>query len=157
MKKVAPRLQSLTVRTRRRMNEKVSSWQIQTPRKSKRTKFFAKSAIRGFVFTLQAAFELMILGIGNNIVRNTVLPCTFNTVISHIVVLADVFLLLHSPSSRVATAQRKLELVNDPRVKSFSPTHVVCATCDDKVELMHDVDYNLTLWQEHKAGCSELE
>ncbi|KAE9396892.1 hypothetical protein BT96DRAFT_921818 [Gymnopus androsaceus JB14] len=52
------------------------------------------------------------------------------------------------PSSRVATAQRKLELVNDPRVKSFSPTHVV---------YMHDVDYNLTLWQEHKAGCSELD
>ncbi|KIK50457.1 hypothetical protein GYMLUDRAFT_51165 [Collybiopsis luxurians FD-317 M1] len=57
------------------------------------------------------------------------------------------------PSSRVATAARKLQLVNDEQVKSFSTNTVVCATCNITVELTKDVDYNLTLWNEHKAGC----
>ncbi|KAF9073250.1 hypothetical protein BDP27DRAFT_1216203, partial [Rhodocollybia butyracea] len=61
------------------------------------------------------------------------------------------------PSSRVATAERKLKLVNDPRVKSFGTSFVVCAACDTKIELMNDVDYNLTLWEEHKAGCAETQ
>lgn len=62
-----------------------------------------------------------------------------------------------SPSSRVATAERKLKLVNDPRVKSFGASFVVCTSCDTKIELMNDVDYNLTLWEEHKAGCAETQ
>ncbi|KAH7867824.1 hypothetical protein F5879DRAFT_952570 [Lentinula edodes] len=61
------------------------------------------------------------------------------------------------PSSRVATAERKLKLVNDERATSFGVNHVICAACNTTVALMNDVDYNLTLWDEHKAGCPEPE
>ncbi|KAJ4475041.1 hypothetical protein J3R30DRAFT_3506223 [Lentinula aciculospora] len=59
------------------------------------------------------------------------------------------------PSSRVATAERKLKLVNDIRAASFGVNYVICAACKTTVALMNDVDYNLTLWDEHKADCPE--
>ncbi|KAF5379362.1 hypothetical protein D9757_007611 [Collybiopsis confluens] len=57
------------------------------------------------------------------------------------------------PGSRVATAARKLQLVNDEQVKSFSVNSVICNSCNTTVELTKDVDYNLTLWDEHKTAC----
>ncbi|KAJ3759797.1 hypothetical protein EV360DRAFT_41216 [Lentinula raphanica] len=59
------------------------------------------------------------------------------------------------PSSKVATAERKLKLVNDNRVESFGVNHVICGTCNVTVALKDDMDYNLTQWDEHKAGCPE--
>ncbi|KAJ3786959.1 hypothetical protein GGU10DRAFT_350174 [Lentinula aff. detonsa] len=61
------------------------------------------------------------------------------------------------PSSRVATAERKLNLVNDKRVQSFGVNHVICAACNTTVALMSNVDYNLTQWDEHKTNCPETE
>ncbi len=58
-----------------------------------------------------------------------------------------------SPSSRVATAERKLTLVNDASAKSFSATGVHCKHCDNTIALDGEGDYNLTKWQEHKTAC----
>jgi len=57
------------------------------------------------------------------------------------------------PSSRVATAERKLRLVNDASAKSFSAATVLCKHCDMTIALDGEGDYNLTKWQEHKAAC----
>jgi hypothetical protein len=57
------------------------------------------------------------------------------------------------PSSRVSMAARKVELVNDPQVKSFSVSHVQCASCDISVDLNKEIAYDLAKWEEHKAKC----
>jgi len=57
------------------------------------------------------------------------------------------------PSTRVATAQRKLKLLNDPQAKSSTPTSVKCALCSDTITL--DGEYILTKWDEHKLSCSD--
>lgn len=59
-------------------------------------------------------------------------------------------LTLHSPSSRVATAQRKLKIVNDANVKAFTARSVECKLCDATIELEGGSDYDLTKWEEHK-------
>lgn len=56
------------------------------------------------------------------------------------------------PSSRVATAERKLKLVNDSKAKSFTSRSVACLSCGVTVAL--DGEYVLTKWDEHKAKCS---
>lgn len=58
------------------------------------------------------------------------------------------------PSSRVATAERKLKLVNDSQAKSYGVHNVVCDLCDTDVPLEGDGDYNLTSWESHKLQCS---
>ncbi|KAG8221032.1 hypothetical protein J3R82DRAFT_2542 [Butyriboletus roseoflavus] len=58
-----------------------------------------------------------------------------------------------SPSSRVATAERKIVLLNDPQVKACSAGHVQCGTCKSVVALEGEVDYELTKWTEHKGKC----
>jgi len=58
------------------------------------------------------------------------------------------------PSSRIATAERKLKLVNDASAKTFTATSVQCGHCDTTVALDPEGDYNLTKWEEHKADCS---
>jgi len=58
-----------------------------------------------------------------------------------------------SPSSRVATAERKIVLFNDPQVKVFSPRRVQCGNCMSVVVLEGTVDYELTKWTEHKETC----
>ncbi|KAF9466125.1 hypothetical protein BDZ94DRAFT_1252170 [Collybia nuda] len=58
-----------------------------------------------------------------------------------------------TPSNRVATATRKLQIVNDPLAKSFGPSHVDCALCDKKIELSGEGTYNLTDWEAHKETC----
>ncbi|ESK94880.1 hypothetical protein Moror_14047 [Moniliophthora roreri MCA 2997] len=59
------------------------------------------------------------------------------------------------PSSKVATAERKLRIVNDPRAKTFGPRHVECATCRNSIILEGEADYTLTCWENHKAECPE--
>ncbi|KAL7280420.1 hypothetical protein ACG7TL_005348 [Trametes sanguinea] len=61
------------------------------------------------------------------------------------------------PSSRVATAQRKLKLVNDEHVKAFTPRSVECKLCNTTVELGATADYDLTKWEEHKSSVHNLE
>ncbi|KAI0642237.1 hypothetical protein C8Q79DRAFT_1003149 [Trametes meyenii] len=61
------------------------------------------------------------------------------------------------PSSRVATAQRKLKLVNDPHVKTFAPRTVECKLCDAAIELVGSTDYDLTKWEEHKSIAHSID
>ncbi|KAI0664265.1 hypothetical protein C8Q70DRAFT_946545 [Cubamyces menziesii] len=61
------------------------------------------------------------------------------------------------PSSRVATAQRKLKLVNDPHVKAFTPRSVDCKLCDTTVELERTAEYDLTKWEDHKLTVHGLD
>ncbi|KAG6336029.1 hypothetical protein ID866_3064 [Astraeus odoratus] len=58
-----------------------------------------------------------------------------------------------SPGSRVATAERKIALLNDPQVRTASPRKVHCALCKATVTLEGDVDYDLAKWNEHKTTC----
>ncbi|KAH0836734.1 hypothetical protein J3R83DRAFT_8469 [Lanmaoa asiatica] len=58
-----------------------------------------------------------------------------------------------SPGSRVATAERKIILLNDPQVKACWPGQVECGTCKSVVALEGEVDYDLTKWTGHKEKC----
>jgi len=56
-------------------------------------------------------------------------------------------------SSRVAMAQRKIQLVNDPQAKSSGPRNVECRICGTNVALAGDFDYTLKSWEDHKQTC----
>jgi len=56
------------------------------------------------------------------------------------------------PSSRIATAERKLRIVNDSQAKAFTARSVECAACETNILL--DGDYDLTKWEDHKMQCS---
>ncbi|KAF7370507.1 hypothetical protein MSAN_00682600 [Mycena sanguinolenta] len=56
-------------------------------------------------------------------------------------------------SSRVAMAQRKIQLVNDPQAKSSGPRNVECRICGTNVALVGEWDYTLTSWEAHKQTC----
>ncbi|KAH9951210.1 hypothetical protein B0H21DRAFT_685482, partial [Amylocystis lapponica] len=56
--------------------------------------------------------------------------------------------------SRVATAQRKLQLVNDAQAKSFTTHTVECSLCGETVSLASSVDYDLAEWTKHKEICT---
>ncbi|TFY80590.1 hypothetical protein EWM64_g3421 [Hericium alpestre] len=58
------------------------------------------------------------------------------------------------PSSRIATAERKLKLVNDSAAKRFTVKSVECRGCGVTVQLEGEEDYNLIKWEEHKASCT---
>ncbi|KAI8996619.1 hypothetical protein BD414DRAFT_478552 [Trametes punicea] len=62
-----------------------------------------------------------------------------------------------APSSRVAIAQRKLKLVNDANVQSFTSRSVECKLCSATIELQGDSDYELTKWEEHKLNVHSME
>jgi len=57
------------------------------------------------------------------------------------------------PSGRVATMNRRMQLVNDSQVKSFTAEAVVCDVCKLPVVLQGDGDYNLVKWHDHKLTC----
>lgn len=57
------------------------------------------------------------------------------------------------PNGRVAIAERKIVLLNDPQVKAFSTANVHCGTCKTIVSLEGEVDYDLSKWIEHKQKC----
>jgi len=57
------------------------------------------------------------------------------------------------PSSRIATAERKLKLVNDGLAKKFTTSSVECARCRASVALVGEGDYDLSNWEAHKASC----
>lgn len=52
-------------------------------------------------------------------------------------------------------AERKLRLVNDSQVKSFTADSVHCVICDLIVPL--GGEYDATDWGNHKRGCSRQE
>lgn len=58
------------------------------------------------------------------------------------------------PSDRVAAAKRKLRVVNDTQVKSFSARWIECGFCGITVQLVGDGEFNLTSWDEHKSDCT---
>lgn len=53
----------------------------------------------------------------------------------------------------MATAERKLKLVNDSQMKDFTTRTVECKECNSTVELDGEFDYDLTKWEEHKSTC----
>ncbi|VDC03455.1 unnamed protein product [Peniophora sp. CBMAI 1063] len=57
------------------------------------------------------------------------------------------------PSSRIATADRKMKLVNDASAKKFGKTSVVCKHCQATVTLEGEGAYNLASWEKHKETC----
>ncbi|KAJ7504281.1 hypothetical protein B0H11DRAFT_1981470 [Mycena galericulata] len=57
-------------------------------------------------------------------------------------------------SSRVAMAQRKIRLVNDPQAKAFGSRNVECRICGTNVALTGEADYTLTDWELHKQTCT---
>jgi hypothetical protein len=59
----------------------------------------------------------------------------------------------YKPSTRVATATRKLQLVNDPQIKSFTTHAVVCSFCDESVASDSKEDYSIVDWELHKGTC----
>ncbi|KAF9814829.1 hypothetical protein IEO21_04881 [Rhodonia placenta] len=61
---------------------------------------------------------------------------------------------IERPSNRIATAQRKLQIVNDPQAKKLKEHSVECAKCRAEVSLKGEVDYDLTLWEGHKTTCT---
>ncbi|KAH9913957.1 uncharacterized protein BXZ73DRAFT_92876 [Epithele typhae] len=58
-----------------------------------------------------------------------------------------------TPSTRVATAQRKLRLVNDSQVKEFAEYSITCGHCSVVVKSESDREYDLTNWEQHKTTC----
>ncbi|KAI0033914.1 hypothetical protein K488DRAFT_84462 [Vararia minispora EC-137] len=58
------------------------------------------------------------------------------------------------PSSRVATAERKMKLVNDNLVKSFTTRSIECVHCNETIGLEGEGDYDLKNWETHKVLCS---
>lgn len=48
---------------------------------------------------------------------------------------------------------RRLQLLNDSQVKSFTEEAVVCDVCKLPVVLQGDGNYNLVKWHEHKLSC----
>ncbi|CCM02535.1 uncharacterized protein FIBRA_04637 [Fibroporia radiculosa] len=58
------------------------------------------------------------------------------------------------PSNRIAMAQRKLKLVNDPQVKKLTDQSAECTVCRLEVSVRGEIDYDLALWEEHKATCT---
>jgi hypothetical protein len=57
------------------------------------------------------------------------------------------------PSDRVAGAERRLRLVNDPQAADVRPDAVVCACCSSEVKLAGPGTYDTAAWDAHKAGC----
>jgi len=53
----------------------------------------------------------------------------------------------------VAAAKRRLLLVNDSQAVSFDSRNVGCALCGAHIALEGEGDFDLTMWNEHKAGC----
>jgi hypothetical protein len=54
--------------------------------------------------------------------------------------------------NRTTEDQRIAMLANDPTVKEFASTHVVCKLCDKRVALYGYAHY-LQPWKNHKAAC----
>lgn len=59
------------------------------------------------------------------------------------------------PSTRVATATRKLKLVNDSQVKSFTAREIICSFCETTIVSTGEGDYNAFNWEEHKTFCTK--
>lgn len=57
------------------------------------------------------------------------------------------------PSGRVASADRRVQLVNDPFAKEITASSVDCVQCGTTVVLDGPGDYNLTKWEQHKSTC----
>jgi len=57
------------------------------------------------------------------------------------------------PSGRVATANRRLQLVNDTQVKQFTTRSVDCEECNDTIPLEGEGEFNLARWLDHKSRC----
>jgi hypothetical protein len=55
------------------------------------------------------------------------------------------------PSIRVASAERKLKIVNDSQARTFTSQSIECAKCGVGVAL--DGEYSLTNWDHHKKHC----
>ena len=137
--------------SRERLSVRPTSRETRAPKKFGRTKYCARRARSGCSSGTRPAFRLIIGGSTRN---DALVLCKFFFIWRHSFTrVDDVYIYIFSPSSRVATAERKLSLVNDSSASSFSTTSVRCKHCDATIAFEGEGDYNLTKWEEHKANC----
>lgn len=132
--------------TRVRPSARLTSKRTRAPKRSDRMKCCARLARNGCSSETRRAIRSVT---GKNIKNDALVRCES----IHIGCVRSQIDNTCSPSSRVATAERKLKLVNDASAKSFSGTSVDCKHCDKTIALDGEGDYNLIKWQEHKAAC----
>jgi hypothetical protein len=132
--------------TRVRRSARLTSKGTRAPKKFDRMKCCARPARNGCSSETSRAIRSIT---GKNIKNDALVRCES----IHMDCVRSQIDNTCSPSSRVATAERKLTLVNDASAKSFSGTGVLCKHCDTTIVLDGEGDYNLTKWQEHKAAC----
>ena len=132
--------------TRARRNARLTSKETRAPKKFDRMKRCARPARNGCSSETRRAIRSVT---GKDIKNDALVRCKS----IHMDCVHSQIDNTCSPSSRVATAERKLKLVNDASAKSFSGTSVNCKHCDATIALDGEGDYNLTKWQEHKAAC----
>lgn len=132
--------------TRVRRNARLTSKGTRVPKKFDRTKCCARPVRNGCSSETRRAIRSVT---GKGIKSDALVRCES----IHTDCVGSQIDNTCSPSSRVATAERKLKLVNDASAKSFSGTSVDCKHCDATIALDGEGDYNLTKWQEHKAAC----
>jgi hypothetical protein len=138
------------VYSRERRNVRLISKGTRVQKKSDHTKCCARPARNG----CSSETRRDILSVtGRNINNDAPAQCEALSLRGRSLSRIDKSKFIYSPSSRVATAERKLKLVNDASAKSFSATIVRCALCDVTITLDGEGDYNLTKWEEHKTIC----
>ena len=133
--------------TRVRRSARLTSKETRAPKKFDRMKCCARPARNGCSSETSRAIR----SATGEIIKNDALVQCESIHMDYVCSQIDN---TNSPSSRVATAERKLKLVNDASAKSFSGTTVECKHCDTTILLDGEGDYNLTKWQEHKAACT---
>jgi hypothetical protein len=133
--------------SRVRPSVKPTSTETHAPRKFGLTKYCARLARSGCNSGTRPAFRSII---GRSTRNDALVLCGPHRLEAFV---RKLIIHIYSPSSRVATAERKLNLVNDAAAKSFTTTSVQCKHCDATVALEGEGDYNTVKWEEHKASC----
>lgn len=63
--------------------------------------------------------------------------------------------LSYVPGHRVAAAERRIQVVNDPQAKEVTADEVTCKRCDQRIALTDGKDFDESKWEQHKAECTE--
>lgn len=63
--------------------------------------------------------------------------------------------LSYVPGHRVAAAERRIQVVNDPQAKEVTTDEVTCKHCDQRIALTDGKDFDESKWEQHKAECTE--
>src|SRR5579863_1176530 len=138
------------VDSRERRNVRLTSKGTRVPKKFDHTKCCARPARNGYSSETRHDIRSVT---GRNIKNDAPVQCETLSLCGRSLSQFDKNTFMYSPSSRIATAERKLKLVNDASAKSFTATTAMCGHCDATITLDGEGDYNLTKWEEHKTNC----